>query len=94
MDIRKNFDHYIITDILGDGKFKAVPKKTYDLYQSPAINNRRTLLTKAKEIFDISQKTTTQQGILLTPEIKAKIRGEALPVKPASGRSLFKSNQK
>ena len=31
--------------------------------------------------FDISRKTTTQQGIKLTPEIKAKIRGEALKLK-------------
>lgn len=41
------------------------------------------------ETFDISQKTTTQQGIRLTPEIKAKIRGEAPKIKGL----LDKSNQ-
>lgn len=38
-----------------------------------------------KETFDISTKKTVQQGIKLTPEIKAKIRGEALKLKKPSG---------
>ena len=37
------------------------------------------------ETFDISTKTTTQQGIRLTDEIKAKIRGEVPPIKKPSG---------
>ena len=36
------------------------------------------------ETFDISTKTTTQQGIKLTPEIKAIIKGEAIPLKAKS----------
>ncbi len=73
---------YIITDILGEGKFKAVPK-------SSGTNNK---FDKFDKEFDdmwydtskaetFSTKTTTQQGIKLTPEIKAKILGEAPKIK-------------
>ena len=73
---------YIITDVLGDGKFKAVPKEVYELIKkNPKNPLNNQLITSKSETFDISQKTTTQQGIRLTPEIKAKIRGEALKIK-------------
>jgi len=87
---------FIITDILGDGKFKAVPKSSYyaEIYDPAKGINKTTLrtrpnseLTPFKESFDISTKTTTQQGIKLTPEIKAKIRGEALEIK-TSGKQF------
>ena len=84
---------YIITDVLGDGKFKAVPKEDLsyaseakDIWGENWERNYNRLGEKvypkgqAKE-FDISQKTTTQQGIKLTPEIKAKIRGEGVEIK-------------
>ena len=64
---------YTITDILGDGKFKAVPKKIWE----ERLHTHSIAFNSHKETFDISIKTTTQQGIKLTPEIKAKIRGEA-----------------
>ena len=38
------------------------------------------------ETFDISTKTTTQQGIKLTPEIKARIRGETPQIKTSGKR--------
>jgi hypothetical protein len=69
---------YIITDVLGEGKFKAVPK---------GIEKRVGGYAGNEEIFDISIKKTTQQGIKLTPEIKAKIRGEA-PAFKASGKQF------
>jgi len=80
---------YIITDILGDGKFKAVPKDK--IYKGIAKDRDASLFGKIGknefynknlvQEFDISTKTTTQQGIKLTPEIKAKIRGEAPQIK-------------
>lgn len=70
---------YIITDVLGDGKFKAVPKSMHGTQWHD--QNEKT--------FDISTKTTTQQGIRLTPEIVARIKGEALPIKKASGKLPF-----
>jgi hypothetical protein len=84
---------YIITDILGDGKFKAVQKQGTKNWR--VKNNTAQLQNiygdwvdmKGGETFDISQKTTTQQGIKLTPEIKAKIRGEALEIK-TSGKQF------
>ena len=84
---------YIITDILGDGKFKAVQKQGKKNWR--VKNNTAQLQNiygdwvdmKGGETFDISQKTTTQQGIKLTPEIKAKIRGEALEIK-TSGKQF------
>lgn len=99
---RSDATDWIVTDILGDGKFKAVPKSHVDA----VINDKRYTTNKTipeaikylkkvapsgMETFDISTKTTTQQGIRLTPEIKAKIRGEA-PNFSASGKqfaSLF-----
>jgi hypothetical protein len=95
---------YIITDILGDGKFKAVPKQRYE--QLKKLTNKDfgknasddfvkrqidAQIQTASETFDISQKLTTQQGIKLTPEIKAKIRGEA-PSFKASGKQ-FEANK-
>jgi hypothetical protein len=88
---------YIITDILGDGKFKAVNKgnlqylnrrgteKTIKGQLEYAKANIQNFDTIHKETFDISTKTTQQQAIKLTPEIKAKIRGEAPKIK-ASGK--------
>jgi len=95
----KRVGDYIITEVLGDGKFSAIKIKTLDSYigdrkvsHKSAIDlmnedNKREMI----EIFDISTKTTTQQGIKLTPEIKAKIRGEAPAIKKASGREPFRT---
>lgn len=120
-------ENYIITDILGDGKFKAVPKDkviitktTKDLTKKGSggqpiemkdveigdtlldwsgggpvpfevlekkTNSLTLIKGELRQSFDISTKTTTQQGIRLTPEIIARIKGEAIPLKKASGRS-------
>jgi len=112
-----NASNYIITDVLGDGKFKAVPKRVFEERVRASwhivrergsdgstvfiAKNRNTGATKTAktseearefietrtsdsekfasdaEQFDISQKKATQQGIKLTPEIKAIVRGEA-----------------
>ena len=88
-------NNYIITDILGDGKFKAVPKKVIEnSYPEETTNSavKSFFLEEESyrnsfpdiETFDISTKTTTQQGIKLTPEVKAKIQGKA-PVIKTSG---------
>ena len=74
---------YIITDILGEGKFKAVPKSSVE---SPYSDWKEMMrlnpqLENLKETFDISQKTTLQPALKLTPEIKAIIRGEAPQLK-------------
>jgi len=101
MSVEQNRSNpYIITDILGDGKFKAVPKSKIDYWMKgnkekgiKARSFAKTLETfrgsTDEQSFDISTKTTTQQGIELTPEIKAKIRGEA----PKFKGLLDKSNQ-
>jgi len=85
---------YIITDILGDGKFKAVPKNRLLKGTGTAPDGKITINgeklnyhTDETQTFDISTKKTTQQGIKLTPEIKAKIRGEA-PKFSASGKQF------
>jgi hypothetical protein len=98
-------DYYIITDILGDGKFKAVPKSAMNIHADKmsngkylsygrvfdtleeAVKNSKEFMQDVTETFDISTKTTQQQGIRLTPEIKARIRGEAPPMKKPSGKS-------
>lgn len=78
--ISVNNADYIITDILGDGKFKAISR---DRLRGQGQLSDKDIVKWAndnpssKETFDISTKTTTQQGIKLTPEIKAIIRGES-----------------
>ena len=96
-------DYYVITDVLGDGKFMAVPsRRVYqveelseplvkqiesqgDLSKLPDGRGYNNLLV---ETLDISEKKTTQQGIKLTPEVIAKIKGEA-PAIETSGK-MFK----
>lgn len=72
---------YFITDILGDGKFKAVPKSWAEIKDGKWVINRENVtlewLKENAETFDISQKTTQQMGIKLTPDVKAKIKGLA-----------------
>jgi hypothetical protein len=74
---------YIITDILGDGKFKAVPKQRIDqlTYGKSSKADTKAFIEKYAETFDVSTKKTTQQGIKLTPEIKALIKGEKIELK-------------
>ena len=93
-------EEYIITDILGDGKFKALTKVNYQQVQK--IKSEKGLTAKEKEqsvgnlkeleslkeTFDISvKKSPYQLGIKLTEEVKAKIRGEA-PEFQASGKQF------
>jgi hypothetical protein len=88
-------DYYIITDILGDGKFKAVPAETKKYKVGTIVDdyhfaNQRLLdqqVNSMKETFDISTKTTVQQGIKITDAIRAKILGQAPPLKKPSGVS-------
>ncbi|MDP3726893.1 MAG: hypothetical protein Q8Q96_01090 [bacterium] len=100
VDLDISDTRYIITDILGDGKFKAVPKtehlrlsnamkdtEHWGKNATPEYIKRQTdsQMERFKETFDISTKKTTQQGIKLTPEIKALVRGEAPTIKQPSG---------
>jgi len=82
-------EEYVITDTLGEGKFKAVPKDQMDRLKTLDRKPDRQF-NATKETFDISTKTTTQQGIKLTPEIKAKIKGEGLDLK-TSGKKFDES---
>jgi hypothetical protein len=88
---RHNLDNrgsYIITDVLGGGKFEAVPREIYDNATNKGVWTRvskndtlKDFIKRNTEVFDISvKKSAGQQGIRLTPEIKAKIKGEAIPV--------------
>lgn len=96
LDIHDN--RYIITDILGDGKFKAVPLEGnpggdyMEIFSELSGKEKKHYIDQLAEEFDLSQKTTTQQAIRLTPEIKAKIRGEALEIK-TSGKQ-FEDNKR
>jgi hypothetical protein len=84
-------NEYIITDILGDGKFKAVPKEGLVVFPSKITKSFTDKIpSNFKETFDISIPKSTQQPIItLTPEIKARIRGEAPKLKQPSGKSPF-----
>jgi len=93
LQVDNNHQKYIITDILGDGKFKAVRKSLIDdpkLYNADKLKSEiakgdfSRIPNSSKETFDISQKTTKQMGIKLTPEVKAKIRGEALKIETSN----------
>lgn len=102
-------DYYVITDVLGEGKFKAVPKQSLDKllndtgYGARKMENKLsairilnieepTKLDSLKQTFDISQKTTQQQAIKLTPEVKNKIKGIAPKIK-TSGKMFEEKPQ-
>jgi len=79
-------DKYIITDILGDGKFKVVSEDL--LKRSDGPSSWKAATDRDKQIFDISTKKSVQQGIELTPEVKAIIKGEKPVLKSASEKSV------
>lgn len=63
-----NRGDWIITDVLGDGKFRAVPKRIWDSYKDPSIQNLggevdEKYLEDSKESFDISGKVDTENPI-------------------------------
>lgn len=83
---------WIVTDILGDGKFKAVSRENWNRF-NPGVDSSRMAKQKveeAKQTFDISSpKSAGQQAIKITPEIRAKILGQSPQVKQPSGVSPF-----
>lgn len=85
--------YWKITDVLGDGKFKAVTKKDYlqhlELIKQGKEDSQyyNNVLNRS---FDISTKLSTgQQSIKLTPEIVARIKSEAPALKSPSGKDPF-----
>lgn len=56
---------WIITDVLGDGKFKAVPKEKYESIPTMAggATRRDIEMERASETFDISGKVDTENPI-------------------------------
>lgn len=71
-------EQWIITDVLGDGKFKAVPKKDWDLWKPEKMSDMEkelykdviqdgspnsSVLERHKETFDISGKVDTNNPI-------------------------------
>lgn len=64
--IKRNGDNWIITDVLGDGKFKAVPKKIYERQESilGGVPFARTAAIRLREeTFDVSGKVDTENPI-------------------------------
>ena len=76
---------FTIIEVLGGGKFKAIPKQYYEPYKKYTLGGENDFLAlqpeKHIETFDISTKKTTQQGIRLTEDVKRIIRGEAPKLK-------------
>lgn len=80
-----NVEPFIITDVLGGGKFKAIKKGLYDGFQfkdaekSAMEQFKETgIYKKRTETFDISNKKSIgQQAIKITSEIRALVKGEA-----------------
>ncbi len=54
-------DRWIVTDVLGDGKFKAVPKSVYDKVAETGI--KPPLFNSSQETFDISGRVDTNNPI-------------------------------
>jgi hypothetical protein len=92
---------FVIIDDLGNGKFKAVPISDIQSWGRGIYKDIPDTIKAMKEVedgqdwkillhdadtFDVSSgPLTSQQAIRLTPEIKAKIRGEAPLLKQSSG---------
>jgi len=85
---KKGSGDFVITDVLADGKFKAIQKRSLE----PGVGITK-YPDEIKETFDISTKTTTQQAIKITPEVRAIVRGEKPPLKKPSGK-LFERLRK
>jgi len=66
---------------------KKLDKTKYELEEVGAIDGGRSIV-------DFSQKTTQQQAIKITPEVKAIINGEAPPMKLPSKRKPFEAVSK
>jgi len=87
---------YVVTDVLGNGKFKAVAKSLQETYEGMGYTKDNWVKSVERnnpeliETFDLSTPTQVQQYIALTPEVKARIKAQAVPLKPASGRLPFK----
>jgi hypothetical protein len=64
---------------------RQVPNIVKDLTGADIIKMDMELPIEKNKTIDISVKTTTQQGIKLTPEVKAKIKGKA-PIIKTSGK--------
>ena len=60
-------NEWIITDVLGDGKFKAVQKRNFDKWKAAGVKNEQEALKnvseQVKETFDISGKVDTNNPI-------------------------------
>lgn len=56
-------DKWIITDVLGDGKFKAVPKEAYNEMKTLGKMDNKTWKERWEEQFDISGKVDTNNPI-------------------------------
>lgn len=83
---------YVITEVLGSGKFKAVTQQFYTAYSGGKGLDEQLLdiWKDGNKTFDITiQKSEGQQAIKLTPEIKAIIKGEAPILKKPSGANPF-----
>ncbi len=81
---------YFITKDLGNGKFEGIKKDKLESLVEDAgyayekdlpLDSYPNVWEGSVETFDISEKTTLQPALKLTPEIKAIIRGEAPQLK-------------
>lgn len=92
-----SWSDYFITENLGEGKFMAISRKNLDEYiwdrkvthgKAIELGNKGILNELSKE-FTISITKTTQQAIKLTPDVVAKIKGEAFLENKPSGLKPF-----
>jgi len=91
-------ENYVITKIIGDGKFQAVEAMSIPPTLRVAFANgtltaeqKKSITDIVAEDFDVSVKPSAgQQSIEITPEIKAMVKGEAPTLKKPSGVEPFK----
>lgn len=78
---------YVVTDVLGNGKFEAVFKNQYkDAKHWGKLPEEDKKLLKEK--FDISTKKAVQQAIKITDEVRAKVLGEAQNLQASGVKGL------
>jgi hypothetical protein len=88
----------IVTQDLGNGKFRAVSLNSWNEAGAPDLSTDQGkrlanlmltdggVLEREAHVFNLNDKTLPQQAIRLTPEIKAKIKGEAPQLKQPSNK--------
>ncbi len=77
---------YVISEVIGDGKFKAVPR--HITVGTHAASRGDARFDSNETTFDIKPRTSLQPSVRITDAVKRKVKGQAPDIKKPSGKLL------